>query len=65
MKSESSTHSSSCVIGKVYVHVHADAEVGDTTIALRTFVLANSKEGDTTCMHYHASHICEQSKEGF
>ena len=43
VKYESSTYSSSRVIGKVKVFVHADVHVdaGGTTIALRTYVPAN------------------------
>ena len=43
MKYESSTCSSSCVIGKVkvFVHADADADAGSATKALRTFVLAS------------------------
>ena len=45
VKYESSTYSSSWVIGKVKVFVHADADAdahaGGTTIALRTFVPAS------------------------
>ena len=41
---ESSTYSCSWVIGKVKVFVHADADAGGTTIALRTFVTASLLE---------------------
>ena len=43
LKYESSTYSSSWVIGKVkiFVHVDADADAGGTTVALRTFVPAS------------------------
>ena len=43
VKHESSTYSSSRVIGqvKVFVYTHADADAGGTTIALRTFVPAS------------------------